>query len=138
MTCTCNPNLLDDEGPFAELLRDQHLEEREEYIQDLTDAIVSKSRELRLPEGMASIKSIMLAIGEIDPMKHTRIREEYIRTGFKDSFPKSSGKKKILMKDCEDLEIAIESFLSNLTMGVVKTHTNKDELAAKLTLAAEE
>ena len=117
-----------DQGPFAEMLRDQFKDEREEYIEDLSEALQAKVK-----QGQVSAKNCSDALVEIDPKKHPRIRDEYLRVGLGSLVPAPPPGKKFAKID-ENIKIDVETFMQNLTKGVVKTSTNRDELVAKMKL----
>lgn len=65
---------IDDEmnqGFFAELLRDQHLEERERYLEDLEGAL----RTVAAADGKVSVAAARRALSVVDPSKMSRTRD---------------------------------------------------------------
>jgi len=63
----------------------------------------------------------------MDPKKPQKARESYILRGFR--LPKST---KIPL----DSKISVETFLANLSRGVVKTHSKRDEIEVEADVAA--
>lgn len=106
------------QGPFAEMVRDQHSDERGEYLLDLKLSLEEQSGSKRLDAEVTAAQCLE-ALAEMDPKKPQKARESYVLRGFR--LVKSA---KIPM----DQKIATETFISNLSRGVVKTHSKRDEI----------
>jgi len=120
-----------DQGPFAEMVRDQYKEERDEYLDDLRDVL-----EREAPDGKLTAEMLLAAFEEIDPKKPERSREQYVRTGLGDLAPPVDGKKKKQKINDSFLRIEIdyEVFMQNLSRVVVKSSTNRDQRLAEMTI----
>jgi len=109
------------QGPFAEMVRDQHLEEREEYLQDIEEALLERAKGKTPEDKKVSPSTCTEVFMTIDPKKTDRAREVYIRAGF------ALGKGEKLDIDPERL-ISVSDFVENVSRGVVKTSTKRDEI----------
>ena len=69
------------QGPFAEAVRDQHVEEREEYLEDLEEAFRAKATG-EGDDAAITVADIHAAIAEVDPKKHQKTIEKYVLRGF--------------------------------------------------------
>ena len=120
-----------DQGPFAEMVRDQYKEERDEYLDDLRDVL-----EREAPDGKLTAEMLLAAFEEIDPKRPERSREQYVRTGLGDLAPPVDGKKKKQKINDSFLRIEIdyEVFMQNLSRVVVKSSTNRDQRLAEMTI----
>jgi len=102
------------QGPFAEMVRDQHLEERVEYLEDLEVSLQERAK-----GGPLNSEKVLAAIVAIDPKKGERGQESYCKMGL--------GLAKNEKLDASRT-ISVEDFLQNLSRGVVKTSTKRDEI----------
>jgi len=122
-----------DQGPFAEMVRDQHKDEREEYITDLGEAL----RRLSADQETITAEQAMQGLSEIDPKKLEKDRVKYVLRGLGPLAPPSTEKKKKKEpKINESIVISIDEFMVNIGKGVVKTSTNRDQWLADLEVEA--
>jgi len=112
------------QGPFAEMVRDQHADERSEYLSDLELALEEQAGRSGVD---VTASQCLDGIREMDPKKPQKARESYVLRGFR--LPKST---KIPL----DSKISVETFLVNLSRGVVKTHSKRDEIEVDTDVAA--
>ena len=111
------------QGPFAEMVRDQHLEERDEYLQDLEAALRERAKG---PDAckVVTVQQIIAAFAAIDPKKLDRIVEQYVRTGV---IGPSSGPKKGETLDLNRVT-EVDTFMYLVSRGVIKSSTKRDEI----------
>jgi len=104
------------QGPFAEMMRDQHLEERDEYLSDLDEALRERAKG---ENKTVNVQQCMAAILAIDPLKAERHQEQYVRSG-------------LCLSKADKLDpekfVLVDEFMQNLARGVVKTSTKRDEI----------
>jgi len=110
-----------DQGPFAEAIRDQHVEEREEYLEDIEEALMSKAfrADESNPDGplMLTVPKITEAIKEFDPNKAMKTIGDYVMRGY-------GVKKMSSIKPGAQVEVT--QFFELLSKGVVKYSTKRD------------
>jgi len=140
-------------------LRDQHQEERDEYLEDIREGIEAVATSVMNEDGsreyQVSGEAALGVIGEVDPKKHLRHREDYVKRGFglylkkkkpKEELPpptkgkrgakppppvpvkKESPKPKKPEKLDFSRTIDVEDFMKNLGSNVVVTSTKRDVL----------
>jgi len=108
------------QGPFAEGIRDQHVEEREEYLNDIETALCDVQMPGERGQGpIVALEGCLKILSEVDPNKPTMEAEQYIRRGF--------NLKKSAPMDPQ-LKLEASEFLDNLANGVVTTSTKRDSL----------
>ncbi|KAK3273618.1 hypothetical protein CYMTET_18149 [Cymbomonas tetramitiformis] len=99
-----------DQGPFAECVRDQHLESRAKYLVEVKQAILSHS-----PEGEVSFRLAQDTIRSVDPSISDDILGQYVARGFNMSLKE--------LKELEEEEVPVvanvDIFVSNLGSGVI-------------------
>lgn len=101
------------QGPFVEELRDQYIEERQSYVEELEVAISAVAI-----DGMVSVKSMQEVFAKLDPVKPPSQVEAYIARGF--GVPGSQLDLKA--------EIQLDPFLKRLKHGLLQrtTRVNPD------------
>lgn len=119
------------QGPFAEAIRDQHLEEREEYLEDIETELTKCAKLMNCDDGTEELQitaaQCVEVLKEVDPAKSEKKRDEYVKRGF-GLEKKEKGKKAPAFSF--DQVLSIEDFMKHLEMNVVKSSTKRDDLSS--------
>eukprot|EP00658_Telonema_sp_P-2_P032167 TRINITY_DN2388_c0_g3_i1.p1 TRINITY_DN2388_c0_g3~~TRINITY_DN2388_c0_g3_i1.p1 ORF type:complete len:342 (-),score=98.38 TRINITY_DN2388_c0_g3_i1:308-1333(-) len=108
------------QGPFAEMILDQLVAERDEYLEDLKAALKDVSRSSDDEDPELTAEEIDIALRWMDPGKSGLGRQTYLCRGFDVSKDEIVGMMKHTIKASE--------FMVNLSHGVVKTSSKRDEM----------